>query len=94
MQDKKESKSSNNFLFGMIIGGALTYLIATERGREILKELFNEGMEKVQEMTSPEPEEEPGVYNDEPQEETSEAVEGSPDEKQDDSKKRFFKAKK
>ncbi|MGE5042435.1 MAG: YtxH domain-containing protein [Candidatus Levyibacteriota bacterium] len=85
--DKKE-KSNNHFLLGLIIGGALTYLVATERGREILKELFDEGMEKVQEMTSPEPEEEPGVYNDEPEAETA----GDPEEK--DSKKRFFKAKK
>lgn len=95
MQDKKEGKSGGGFLWGAVIGGALTYLITTERGREILKELFNEGIDIVSDMTSPEPEEDPGVYNEEaitvtPEGETEAATE---DTKEEHRRKRFFRAR-
>ncbi len=96
MEKKKESKSGNSFLWGIFVGAGLAYLVGTEKGRGILKELMQEGADFIADFASPEAEENPAVYN------TEEAVvkegqvveEENQEEKQHTPKKRFFKAKK
>lgn len=38
-------KKSGGFLFGMILGGALVYLVGTKSGRKMLKRLSEKGTE-------------------------------------------------
>jgi len=97
MEKKKESRSGNGFMWGVFIGAGLAYLVGTEKGRGLLKELMQEGADFIADISSPEPEENPGVYNTSEEaavsdsaEEDKESQEGT----QSPPKKRFFKAKK
>lgn len=46
----KNHESGNGFLFGVLLGSLATLLFTTKRGREILKELTDKGVEKVSEL--------------------------------------------
>lgn len=54
MEDKSNScsKSSNGFLFGMIVGGALVFLIGTKKGRMILKQISEKGANTIKELSN------------------------------------------
>lgn len=48
MDNKEKHHSSHNgFLFGVLLGVAITLLFTTKKGRRILKSLTDEGLEKV-----------------------------------------------
>lgn len=50
MTEKKASHHSNGFVWGMIIGGGLMYLLSTPNGRKILQEISEGGIEKIEEF--------------------------------------------
>ena len=54
MEEKNNSccKGSNGFLFGMIVGGALVFLIGTKKGRKVLKELSLKGADMIEGLSS------------------------------------------
>ncbi len=45
--DMQEKHGLNSFLLGLIIGGAVGALVSTKRGRQILKDLTDYGLEYV-----------------------------------------------
>ena len=45
METKHDKHGGNAFLWGLIIGALLTTLLTTKRGRQILRELTNLGLE-------------------------------------------------
>lgn len=47
-QRPQQSNASQAFIFGIIIGVALTLLLTTKKGRRILRTLTSEGMEKIE----------------------------------------------
>lgn len=93
--DKKKESKSNHFLWGVFIGAGLAYLVGTEKGRGLLKELMQEGADFISDVTTPEAEENPAVYNEEAIEvDSEENNEVTPEEEKPQTpKKRFFKAK-
>lgn len=46
--NEKQNKSSNGFLLGMIVGGSLVFLLGTKKGRKILKNLSENGLEALE----------------------------------------------
>lgn len=44
------SRFSDGFLFGLIIGGAAVFLLGTEKGNKILKALADEGFEGITDL--------------------------------------------
>ncbi len=52
MEEKNNNHSGggNGFLAGLIIGGVVTLLFTTKRGREIVKELTEKGLDKFTEL--------------------------------------------
>ncbi len=46
MENRNDNRG-NGFLFGLIVGVAVTLLFTTKKGREILRELTDRGMEKI-----------------------------------------------
>ena len=56
-QDKKGGHFINGFFWGAVLGGGFAYLISTKRGRELLKDLVQDGMDMLEEATMPEQEE-------------------------------------
>lgn len=47
MDGRRQSGSSNGFLFGVIVGVVLTLLLSTKKGRKMLRTLTEEGLDKV-----------------------------------------------
>lgn len=45
-----DQNGGNSFLLGLMLGGLATLLFTTKRGREILKELTDKGVEKISEL--------------------------------------------
>lgn len=43
-------KSSNGFLWGLIIGGGLVFLLGTKKGRRLLKAVTEDGFEGISEL--------------------------------------------
>lgn len=43
----KGSHSQNSFMWGMIIGGLIVFLLVTKKGRRVLKAISEEGFEKL-----------------------------------------------
>jgi hypothetical protein len=51
MEEKQAKKpSSNAFILGMIVGGAIVFLLGTKKGRKILKELSEKGLDALEEI--------------------------------------------
>jgi hypothetical protein len=48
--DEKRHKESHNFTWGMIVGGALVFMLTTKKGRELLKELTDGGIDGIEEF--------------------------------------------
>lgn len=44
------SRFSDGFLFGLIIGGAAVFLLGTEKGNKILKAIADEGFEGITDL--------------------------------------------
>ncbi|MBI2195721.1 MAG: hypothetical protein HYU48_01595 [Candidatus Levybacteria bacterium] len=49
MSDNRNN-SGGGFLFGMLIGGALVFLLGTDKGRRILKSLTEEGFGELSQI--------------------------------------------
>lgn len=43
-----EKKNSSHFLLGLVVGGALVYLLSQEKGRKILKQVSEEGFSALE----------------------------------------------
>lgn len=100
MHDEKKhhGRFSEGFFWGAVIGGAATYVLSHKKGREFIKELFQDGVDFLEEKAEKIAEKEVFVEQDIPVEE--EIVEVHPknyekieEEKVSTSapKKRFFK---
>lgn len=50
MDNRNNNSSGGGFLFGMLIGGALVFLVGTNKGRRILKSLTEEGFEGLSDI--------------------------------------------
>ena len=76
-----ESRFSNGFFLGLIIGGGLVFLLGTKTGKKILKTMSEEGLEGVtnfiEEMDLENPDEE--EFQDEVEEEMEEEGEKNPE---------------
>lgn len=48
--DEHKDKKSHGFTWGMIVGGAVVLMLTTKRGREILKELTEGGLEGIEDF--------------------------------------------
>lgn len=91
MSERNEHKSgSNAFLWGLIIGGLLVYLFTTKRGKKILKQLSEVGLEALDNISNVEGTDE---YVDEDMEEVPNETpeETSTNENGDSRPRRFFK---
>lgn len=104
MHEKKQGKFLDGFFWGAVIGGGLAYLLSTKKGRDLLKDLGQNGLDMLEGATMPEPEmvvETPPVVAEEVLEEeiasapvVSEVPQPSAKNPESSSpKKRFFKAK-
>lgn len=84
------NKSSNGFLFGMMVGGALVFLLGTKKGRQILKNLSEKGLDVLDDVSNIEELEEymSGDFDGELEEENEETTEKTTSSPQ---RKRFFK---
>lgn len=63
--NKKGGHFFNGFFWGAVIGGGLAYLLSTKKGRDLLKELTQDGIDMLDNATNPEKVEivsEPEVY--------------------------------
>ncbi|HRN96773.1 MAG TPA: hypothetical protein PLD54_04975 [Candidatus Levybacteria bacterium] len=47
--DEPKKKNSHGFTWGMIVGGAVVLMLTTKKGREILKELTEGGIDGLEE---------------------------------------------
>lgn len=47
--DEPKNKHSHGFTWGMIVGGAVVLMLTTKKGREILKELAEGGIDGLEE---------------------------------------------
>ncbi len=93
------SRFSNGFILGLIIGGGAVFLFGTKTGKALLKKFSEQGLEGLTEILE---EVDLGEYEDEPLEKAQEASanhkptngelkEEVPEEVKVASKKRFFK---
>ena len=48
--EEKRRDSSHSFTWGMLVGGAIVLMLTTKKGREVLKELTNGGLEGIEEF--------------------------------------------
>lgn len=48
--DEKRHKESHNFTWGMIVGGAVVLMLTTKKGRQILKEVSEGGLESLEDL--------------------------------------------
>lgn len=46
--DEKRQRDSHSFTWGMLVGGALVLMLATSKGRQILKEITEGGIEGLE----------------------------------------------
>lgn len=101
--EKKNGHFSDGFFLGALIGGGLAVLLTHKKGREFLRELFDEGLEFIEEKVGTRVEN--AVFEEEiPESEIVEekllASESAVEEKEEKqsapstSKKRFFKGPK
>lgn len=56
MHEKKQGKFMEGFFWGGVVGGGLSYLLSTQKGRDFLKDLIQTGMDALENATVPEPE--------------------------------------
>jgi len=49
-QPKQHSGHGNGFLFGVIVGVVITLLFSTKKGREILRDVSEKGIEKLSDL--------------------------------------------
>lgn len=47
--DEKRQRESHSFTWGMLVGGALVLMLATNKGRKLLKEITEGGIEGLEE---------------------------------------------
>lgn len=105
--EKKGGHFFNGFFWGAALGGGVAYLLSTKRGRDILKELFADGLDMLENATTPDDveefapagedlvEEEVQMTPKEVEAQTALEPEVEPVRKTEPaSKKRFFKARK
>lgn len=52
MSDKEKHHGPNGFVMGALLGGALVYLVGTPKGRRILKEISEHGIEFLEKVES------------------------------------------
>lgn len=45
-----QKEESNHFLLGFLLGGGIALLLATDRGREIIKELSESGIDALEKL--------------------------------------------
>lgn len=45
-----DNRGGNNFLLGVIIGAAAVFLLGTDKGRKVLKEVTGEGLEGLSDI--------------------------------------------
>lgn len=50
MNHRDNHNSGNGFLLGLIVGGVATLLFTTKKGREIVKDLSDRGLERLSEL--------------------------------------------
>lgn len=48
--DEKRHKESHNFTWGMIVGGAVVLMLTTKKGRQILKEVSEGGLDSLEDI--------------------------------------------
>lgn len=48
--DEKKGRESHSFTWGMLVGGAMVLLLTTKKGRTILKEISEGGIEGIEEF--------------------------------------------
>jgi hypothetical protein len=92
-----DSRFSNGFIIGLIVGGGAVFLLGTKTGKKILKNLSEQGWEGLTEMLE---EAEQSEDSEEPVEEVSsnhhhhanEEIDGEvKEEPKEPAKKRFFR---
>lgn len=95
---KKGGHFFNGFFWGAVIGGGFAYLLSTKRGRDLLKELTQDGIDMLDNATTPENAEivsEPEVYEEIVEEASQESPkvipQDSAERRKEPSKKRFFR---
>ena len=99
--EKKHGHFFNGFLWGAALGGGIAYLLATKRGRELLRDLAEDGMDMLDDLTA-EPEmaeQELSPIGNEPVVEETTAAPVTPTPKPQPEvaptpRKRFFRARK
>lgn len=93
MEEKHSGKFTSGLLWGLIVGGTLALLFSTKKGKKILREISEAGIEAIENLSNIETQEEHSV-------EESQVRESPPDqeleslEKKDNGEKkvrRFFK---
>lgn len=91
MSEKHEHKSGGNaFMWGMIIGGLLVYLLTSKRGKKILQQLSEVGLEALENISNVEETDE--YVDEDTEEESPETVEEvSTNGNGDNRPRRFFK---
>ncbi len=100
-QKKQGGHFFNGFFWGAALGGGFAYLLSTKKGRDLLKDLVQDGLDMLDDLTvEPEmAEEELSPIQDEPvvEEPMPQVMEQtvSPEKKPDQTaKKRFFRTRK
>ncbi len=48
--EEKKHRDSHSFTWGMLVGGALVLMLTTKKGRQILKEISEGGIEGIEEF--------------------------------------------
>lgn len=82
---------SNGFLFGVLLGGGIVFLLGTKKGKKLLKTITEEGLEGIAELEDF-VEDEAEEYEEESSHNSSEpVVKASPVEKVVSSTRRLFR---
>ena len=50
LMEHRSSHFSGGFMLGVVIGAALVYLVATEKGKKVLKAVTDEGLKNISEL--------------------------------------------
>ena len=48
--EQRKDRNSHGFTWGMLVGGAVVLMLTTKKGREILKEISDGGLEGIEEF--------------------------------------------
>ncbi len=93
MNQKSGGKFFSGFFWGAVLGGASAYVLSTKRGREVVKELISEGVNRLEDAAAPKKENIEKIISPIMEEEVVVEKEAGSvsDEEKGDSKKRFFK---